>query len=375
LKKIGGITHENKQKNLAILFLLVAAFVLVVSCEYKAPVETPVMKSELGSAPATFVFTKGTTITKAELWIYVYEKPLDGINGRKVGVYKVLEDWGGCISWKDFFDLSAPQYDLSAVASFTPTAPGYIVRDITGLVQAWINGEENNGLLLRQIDPWNSLGGSSINWRELYMSTENPYGHPYLKIYLTSGGSVQEDALYDTEILETKPTETFCFLTDLGALGTGFNSDGTKEKISLLIWDFDLEEDGGGCSLTPGYWKTHSEKGPAPYDATWALLLPDGEDTPFFSSGKFYYEALWTAPKGNAYWILAHAYIAAKLNMLNGADFTAAQTAYDAAKLLFLAKTPAKVKKLKGAAKQEWTKLATILDNYNNGYIGPGHCD
>ena len=38
-----------------------------------------------------------------------------------------------------------------------------------------------------------------------------------------------------------------------------------------------------GCTLTPGYWKTHSESGPAPYDDTWALLS-NGADTGFFLS-------------------------------------------------------------------------------------------
>lgn len=128
-----------------------------------------------------------------------------------------------------------------------------------------------------------------------------------------------------------------------------------------------------GCSLTPGYWKTHSDNGPAPYDNTWAKI---GEDTTFFFSDKTYYNVLWTSPRGNAYYILAHAYIAAELNELNGADFGAAQAAFDAATALFnnSANTPEFVGGLKGAAKAEWTSLATILDNYNNGLIGPGHC-
>lgn len=128
-----------------------------------------------------------------------------------------------------------------------------------------------------------------------------------------------------------------------------------------------------GCSLTPGYWKTHSNNGPAPYDNTWAQI---GENTSFFFSGKTYYNVLWTSPRGNAYYILAHAYIAAELNELNGADFGAAQAAFNAATALFNnpANTPAFVGDLKGAARAEWTSLATILDNYNNGLIGPGHC-
>lgn len=131
-----------------------------------------------------------------------------------------------------------------------------------------------------------------------------------------------------------------------------------------------------GCTLTPGYWKTHSIYGPAPYDDTWAQI---GEDTPFFLSGQSYYEVLWTNPKGgNAYYILAHAYIAAGLNELNGADFTAAQAAYEAATDLFNTYTPDDVAGLKGKngkeTRDEFIALAQILDDYNNGLIGPGHC-
>ncbi len=132
----------------------------------------------------------------------------------------------------------------------------------------------------------------------------------------------------------------------------------------------------GGCSLTIGYWKTHSENGPAPYDDTWALLS-SGADTPFFLSGDSYYNVAWTAPGGNAYYILAHQYIAAELNMLNGADFSDAQAAFDEATVLLNTYTPAQIGALKGknAIRQNFINLATILDNYNNGLIGPGHCD
>jgi len=132
----------------------------------------------------------------------------------------------------------------------------------------------------------------------------------------------------------------------------------------------------GGCTLTPGYWKTHSEYGPAPYDATWALLA-SGANTPFFLSGQTYYEVLWNGSGGgNAYYILAKAYIAAKLNFLNGADPTAAQAAFDQATVLFNTHTPDAVAGLKGKSpvRQMSISLAETLDNYNNGLIDPGHC-
>ena len=135
---------------------------------------------------------------------------------------------------------------------------------------------------------------------------------------------------------------------------------------------------GGGCTLTQGYWKTHSEFGPAPYDDTWAQLS-SGASTAFYQSGKTYYEVLWTPPQGgNAYYVLAHQYIAAQLNILNGADPSAAQVAFDAATTLFNKYTPDQVAAAKGKTgndlRSQFTSLATVLDNYNNGLIGPGHC-
>ena len=127
---------------------------------------------------------------------------------------------------------------------------------------------------------------------------------------------------------------------------------------------------GDGCTLTPGYWKTHSIYGPAPYDATWAEI---GEEAPFFTSGKTYYEALWTEPKGGeAYFILAHAYIAAALNFENGADPEDAQEAFEDATELFLMYDDSIPKKDPNRAIA--IGLAETLDNYNNGIIGPGHC-
>jgi hypothetical protein len=132
-----------------------------------------------------------------------------------------------------------------------------------------------------------------------------------------------------------------------------------------------------GCTLTPGYWKTHSRKGPAPYDNTWALLGPAQENKAFFLSGKTYYQVLWQAPKGNAYYILAHAWIATTLNGLNGASMPAeVQEAWDEATTLFETKTPAQIGAQKGnqQPRKRFLELAGLLDMYNNGLLGPGHC-
>jgi hypothetical protein len=129
---------------------------------------------------------------------------------------------------------------------------------------------------------------------------------------------------------------------------------------------------GFGCTLTPGYWKTHSEFGPASYDETWAEL-PNGASTVFFLSGQTYYEVLWSPPRGNAYYILAHHYIAAKLNILNGALSTPeVDVAMAWAETFFNTHTPSS--KLTKIERSQARHYASILDQYNNGYIGPGHC-
>lgn len=133
-----------------------------------------------------------------------------------------------------------------------------------------------------------------------------------------------------------------------------------------------------GCTLTPGYWKTHSANGPAPYDDTWAQL---GEETSFFLSEKTYYEVLWTAPAGNAYYILAHAWIATKLNVLNGATAPEdVQEAFAEAEQVFIKYTPAEIGALKAGKEMqlraEILGYAFLLDEYNNGLAagGPPHC-
>jgi hypothetical protein len=134
----------------------------------------------------------------------------------------------------------------------------------------------------------------------------------------------------------------------------------------------------GGCTLTPGYWRNHSEYGPARYDATWGQL-PAGADTPFFLSGGSYLAALSTPVAGNPYWTLARAYAAAELNGLAGASQTAVAASLADAAALLATVTPLDLSRLHGGRdgglRDQVIALASHLDDYNNGLIGPGHCD
>lgn len=133
---------------------------------------------------------------------------------------------------------------------------------------------------------------------------------------------------------------------------------------------------GSGCSLTQGYWKTHSEFGPAPYDATWAML-PDGAATDFFDTGISWKEMFDTRPRGSAYPILAHQWMAATLNGFAGADTSV--IAADLVEARDLLDTydgnPQPTDSISRQVRKDFIALAGTLDDYNNGLIGPGHCD
>jgi hypothetical protein len=135
-----------------------------------------------------------------------------------------------------------------------------------------------------------------------------------------------------------------------------------------------------GCTLTLGYWKTHNDSFPggAPTDDTWDEILPDGEETVFFLSGQTWFEVFWTAPKGNVYYNLAHQYMAAVLNRLNGAsDPGGIDDAISDAEALFNTYTPDQVDAWKGkqGERKLFIELAGILGDYNEGLAGVPHCD
>ncbi len=192
--------------------------------------------------------------------------------------------------------------------------------------------------------------------------------------------------------------KTFEYTHDVGpysdtACGT---RDVVSNTASFVTTDDENDTDAGGsdihevladivctCTLTQGYWKTHSTDGPAAHpDATWALL-PGGlaQDTPFFTSGMTWLQVFNTPPAGNAWYNLAHQYMAAKLNILSGASAPASVTsAIASAEALFnnsAYNTPAEFAALgkKAKARKPAITWAGILGSYNEGVIGPGHCD
>lgn len=133
------------------------------------------------------------------------------------------------------------------------------------------------------------------------------------------------------------------------------------------------------CTLTQGYWKTHNESfhGGAPTDETWELIEPAAEQSEFFDSGQTYFDVFWTPIQGNKVYSLAHQYIAAELNLLAGASMpSGVQDVFDLATTWFENNaTGDTFPEVRGKDAKMLTEWAETLAAYNEGDLGPGHCD
>jgi hypothetical protein len=117
-----------------------------------------------------------------------------------------------------------------------------------------------------------------------------------------------------------------------------------------------------GCTFTQGYYKNKGR-----------TLLPTGS---FFLSGQSWHDVLETAPKnGNAYYILAHQYIAAVINAKSASAPANVSAAIASATTYFGKATPANWSANGAYTKGQLTGWADLLDAYNSGDVGPGHCD
>lgn len=117
------------------------------------------------------------------------------------------------------------------------------------------------------------------------------------------------------------------------------------------------------CTYTQGYWKTHFAEWPVT-----SLTL----GTVNYTAAELL--AIFNQPAaGNKLIILAHQLIAAKLNLANGADPSAAAATIAAADALIgaLIVPPIGGDNLPSSPAVDY---ANLLDDYNNGLIGPGHC-
>ena len=169
--------------------------------------------------------------------------------------------------------------------------------------------------------------------------------------------------LFDESGVSANSTEELeagtAYVVRVMARATGGNT--VSAPTSNIIVETSLQPQ--NCTYTQGYWKNHTNAWPVTN-----LTL----GTVNYTAAELL-SILHEPAHGNGLVILAHQLIAAKLNIANGADPTAAAAAIAAAdaQIGALVVPPVGAGYLTPASVNA---TATTLDNYNNGLIGPGHC-
>jgi len=153
----------------------------------------------------------------------------------------------------------------------------------------------------------------------------------------------------------------YVFCAFANATATTYQSSFTENFNTQTIQTQD-------CTFTIGYWMNHPEAWPT-------------SCTPMQLGSNFYSAAdlmtiLNTQPQGNGAISLAHQLIAAKLNICQGANPTAASACINAADALISGCGADKLPPFGGCnlAPGSTSTLTQCLDNYNQGLTGPGHC-
>jgi cysteine-rich repeat protein len=119
------------------------------------------------------------------------------------------------------------------------------------------------------------------------------------------------------------------------------------------------------CVYSQGYWKNHNRFSKNPSQQ---VPWPIDEET--MLCDQTWLEILKTPPKkGNAFYILGHQWIAAKLNVANGA-----QTTPEVDDALTEAEALLGGCEISRDDRKEALALASLLGDYNNGLIGPPKC-
>lgn len=138
----------------------------------------------------------------------------------------------------------------------------------------------------------------------------------------------------------------------------------------------------GGCTLTIGYWKTHGGFGPQPDYVTQYLPIwlgtSGGAKSMYVNSGVIAHDILTMKTYGdpsNGITKLYAQLLGAKLNIADGANGSAIAGTIAAADSFLATHNYLDWNSLSKTQKKNVLAWMTTADNYNNGLIGPGHCD
>ncbi len=359
-------------KKLGIVFwLLAASALLITSCQKQPNIMEPQDSTNPNlNGSYSITLPPGATLQSATLSVFV-----NSPSGATVNVHRITQPWDEMVvTWNSF----GGSFDPAIVGSFMPNAADWRSVDVTSLVQGWLNGSyPDYGFLLEQ-------GQTEYT---NYYSSDFPVVsmRPKLEIcYNMPSGTVCETfqrgllgTVSDTYIWQLNPDENFgaseLFYT---GLVSGF------EKMSLLKFEYTPPPQ-EGCTRTIGYWKTHAGFGKGNQGDMVTALLPvwlgtaGGTKSINVTTALIAYNLLTQKVYGdpsNGITKLYSQLLGAKLNIASGTGHSDIDVVIAAADPFLATHNWNDWAGLSPADQQMVLLWQNQLDSYNNGLVGPVHC-
>lgn len=350
-------------KPIRLIGLMAVVMLLAVSCS-NDPASVGPMNGAVTNQ-ISIVLPEGAELNSATFYIAVREP-----TGQNVNVHRVTSAWEEMsVTWNSFGGAFASD----VYGSFSAGDAIYYGVDITAMVSEWVSGTyPNYGLLLDQNDLYYP--------RTMYFAREVSWSPPYLELCYTVDGEETCEHIYpvgDAFIWEGLPDNNY---GSSNVLYTGAPREATALKRSLVQFDITYTfED--GCSLTIGFWKTHAGFGPQADEVT--PLLPiwlgtaGGDKSLTVTTAEIAVDVLVMKTYGknsNGITKLYAQLLGAKLNFASGAGSSAVDDIVSDADAFLADHDWTDWKGLSEAERNDVMYWQGTLDDYNNGYIGPGHC-
>lgn len=299
----------------------------------------------------------GASIDSAYLNVYIlatYSKDTPILS-----IHKITSNWD---EYTATWENSSNIYDPEPIGSVQINGIGWHQIDIKPYIEDCIidPSSTNHGIMLIYSNP--VLVNEENFGNAGFASSENSdiEKHPYLEMtYNINGNLLTDDKEFienDVMIWAKNPTinyaEKDCVIS---GYGMGY------ESSSLIKFDIDEEEIVG--TGTPGYWKNHPEAWP----------VDEIQIGNFIYSKEVAIETMSIPVKRDKWYTMFRTLVAAKLNVLNGANNVVSSTIESADSWMAINNhmIDGKLVIIK-ANSDEWKEgqiYHTILDDYNNGIL------
>jgi hypothetical protein len=289
--------------------------------------------------------------------------------------------------------------------NFNPTGGGVTINPSTGVFSGYAWGENigwinfvPNGKPVKT--SWNNLSlwriDKTADQSSLTLSTGQQFLVNYtIMVDVTETGTIDEcidvsdshAGFLGTVCIDAAPG-TFAYSRWIGSYDVC--GDYTVENTASFVtgdigntgsdsWTVTVHVPCGGCTLTIGYWKNHAGFGPQSDMLTqllpiWLGTAGSAKSIQVTTAAQAVYYLNKADDASNGINRLYAQLLAAKLNISHGADGSAVVSTIVTSDAFLATKNASAWGTLPKNKRIQVNNWAIMLDNYNRGLIGPGHC-